>query len=84
MSGMLLANVDTTTTDEEIREFLMKYGFPAFDTIERFEGDGSQPSALLSFAGLDVTGLQNLQSRIHHVHWKQRQLSVRILQDRFR
>lgn len=84
MSGMLLANVDPAASDDEIREFLVKYGFPPFTTIEHHEGDGSQPSVLLSFDGLDTVALQRLQERINHVYWKHRELKVRILQDRFR
>ncbi|ARN20242.1 hypothetical protein [Piscinibacter gummiphilus] len=84
MSGMLLANVDPAASDDEIREFLVKYGFPPFTKIEHFEGDGSQPSVLLSFDELDTVALTKLQSRVDHVYWKHRELRVRILQDRFR
>ena len=84
MSGMLLANVDPGATDDEIRDFLVKYGFPPYSAIEHFEGDGSQPSVLVSFEGLDPAKLQALQGRIDHVFWKHRELRVRILQDRFR
>ena len=84
MSGMLLANVDPTTTDDEIREFLVKYGFPPFSSIERHAGDGSAPSALVSFDTLDTVALTKLQDRVDHVYWKHRELHVRVLQDRFR
>lgn len=84
MSGMLLANVDPAVTDDEIREFLVKYGFPPFSAIEHHAGDGSQPSVLVSFDELDAAKLQALQPRIDHVYWHKRELHVRILQDRFR
>jgi len=84
MSGMLLANVDPSATDEEIRDFLVKYGFPPYSSIEHHDGDGSQPSVLLGFDELDTVKLQALQPRIDHVYWKHRELHVRILQDRFR
>jgi len=84
MSGMLLANLDPATTDDEIRDFLVKYGFPPYSAIQHQDGDGSQPSVLLSFDELDTAKLQALQARIDHVYWKHRELHVRLLQDRFR
>ena len=83
MSRLLLGNLEPGTTDDEIRDFLVKYGFPPFDEIEHEPGDGSRPSVLLTFAATDPTALSNLQPRIHDVYWKKRRLTARILRDRF-
>jgi hypothetical protein len=83
MTRLLLTNVEPGTTDDEIRDFLVKYGFPPFDEIEHQPGDGSRPSVLLTFEATDPTALGRLQQRIHDIYWKKRKLSARILQDRF-
>lgn len=84
MTRMLLANVATETTDEEIRQFLAKYGFPSYSAIERLPGDGSRPSAMISFDEIDGAALDRLKSRIHEIHWKRRKISARVLLDDFR
>lgn len=83
MTRLLLGNLEPGTTDEEIRDFLVKYGFPPFDAIEHEPGDGSRPAVLLSFPGLDPSALFNLQQRVHDMYWNKRKLTARIMQDRF-
>jgi RNA recognition motif-containing protein len=83
MGRLLLGNLEPGTTDDEIRDFLVKYGFPPFDAIEHEEGDGSRPGALVTFNSIEATALFNLQQRIHDMFWHKRKLSARILQDRF-
>jgi len=81
MARLLLGNVEPGTTDDEIRDFLVKYGFPPFDSIQHEPGDGSQPSVLLTFESIDPMALGNLQQRIHDVFWNKRRLSAQILRD---
>ena len=83
MGRLMLANLEPGTTDDEIRNFLVKYGFPPFDTIEHEPGDGTRPGALVTFTGMDATSLFTLQQRINDMYWKKRKLNARILQDRF-
>ena len=83
MSRLLLGNLDPGTTDDEIRDFLVKYGFPPFDEIEHEPGDGSRPGVLLTFHGTDPAALANLQQRIHDVYWKKRKLSAQLLRGGF-
>lgn len=83
MTRLLLGNIEPGSTDDEIREFLVKYGFPPFDEIEHEPGDGSRPGALLKFENVDPEALAKLQPRIHDVYWKMRKLSARVLRDRF-
>ena len=84
MTRMLLGNVATDTTDEEIKQFLTKYGFPDCTSIERIEGDGSRPAALVLYEGLDTFTLNQLKPRIHEIQGKHRKLNVSILIDHFR
>ena len=83
MGRLMLANLEPGTTDDEIRDFLVKYGFPPFDAIEHEPGDGTRPGALVTFNGVDATSLHTLQQRINDMYWKKRRLNARILQDRF-
>jgi len=83
MARLMLGNLQPETTDEEIRAFLVRYGFPAFDKVEHEPGDGSRPAVLLTFTGMDPSTLFKLQPRIHDMYWKKRKLSARIMQDRF-
>ena len=53
-------------------------------TIERIEGDGSRPAALILYEGLDTFTLNELKPRIHEIFWKHRKLNVSVLIDHFR
>jgi hypothetical protein len=83
MARLLLGNVEPGTTDDEIRDFLVKYGFPPFDAISHEPGDGSRPSVVLTFSGLDASGLFKLQQRVQDMYWKHRKISANIMRDRF-
>ncbi len=83
MSRLWLVNIEPGTSDEEIRDFLVKYGFPPFDGIEHEEGDGTRPAAMLTFSGLDPTALGELQQRVHNMYWKKRKLGAQVMRDRF-
>jgi hypothetical protein len=82
MALLLLGNVEPGTTDTEIREFLIKYGFPPFDAIQHQPGDGSQPSVLVTFTGIDALALAKLRQRIHELYWNNRTLAAQVLPDR--
>ncbi|GLC96628.1 hypothetical protein Tamer19_60370 [Cupriavidus sp. TA19] len=83
MSVLMLSNVDMETTDDEIREFLIRYGFPAFDEIERLPGDGSRPAVAVHFNAVEGAALRMLQPRINHLFWKKRQVDAMVLNERF-
>ncbi|WP_027797139.1 RNA-binding protein [Paraburkholderia acidipaludis] len=83
MMHMLLGNIEPGTTDHEIRDLLVKYGFPPFDEITFIEGDGSRPAAALTFRSIDAHVLTSLQSRLHNMYWKNRQLSATVGRERF-
>ncbi|MGO4307274.1 RNA-binding protein [Cupriavidus sp. RAF12] len=83
MALLMLSNIDPGATDEDIREFLLKYGLPAFDEIERAEGDGTRPAATLTFHALDPDTLRKLAPRIHGMFWKGHQINALVLAERF-
>ena len=83
MSELLLANVESGTPDDEIKGFLVKYGFPPFDEIEHLPGDGSRPSVLLTFKEAGPETLRNLLPRIQDVYWNMRKLHAQVLDERY-
>jgi hypothetical protein len=83
ITRLLLGNIEPGTSDDEIRELLEKYGFPAFDEIEHTPGAGSRPAAVLTFLGADPAALAKVQQRFHNMHWKNRKLTAPVLRDSF-
>ncbi|RDI99251.1 RNA-binding protein [Dyella solisilvae] len=81
MGRLLLGNIAPDTSDEELKEFLHKYGFPPVDDIEQVPGDGSRPAVLLTFGSCRGDALELLRERVHQMYWKGRQLNVIILSD---
>jgi hypothetical protein len=82
MAELLLGNVEESVTDEEIGEFLIRYGFPQFSEIRRVPGAGSRPAALVIFDDVTADGLRILQSRIHNLYWKNRTITALLLPTR--
>ena len=76
-------NVDSDTSTEEIREFLVKYGFPPFDELVPIPGNGSRPSVLLNFKCWNSTVLRHLQPHINGMYWKMRKLRMLVFSERF-
>ncbi len=70
-----IGNIAPGTTDDEIREFVTKYG-PELECtrIERIEGDGSRPAASIEFSGT-TKALGNLNLRLNGMYWKGRALT---------
>ncbi|HYD59001.1 MAG TPA: RNA-binding protein [Noviherbaspirillum sp.] len=83
MGELMIGNVDDSASDEEIKEFLVKYGFPPFDEIEHMPGDGSRPAVLLTFNDAGAEALRSLQPRINNVYWKNRMIDVQVMTERF-
>lgn len=81
MAHLFLGNIDAS--EEEIQEFLARYGFPHFDAIQHFPGDGSQPAVLLSYSGWASHELRKLQPRIHLLFWKRRRINAFVPTERF-
>ena len=83
MTRLMLGNLEPGTSDDEIRAFLEKYGFPAADEIEHAEGDGTRPAVVVTFQGADPAALTKLQQRIHNLYWKRRKLNAQLMRDQF-
>ncbi|MGJ7509850.1 RNA-binding protein [Variovorax sp. GT1P44] len=83
MARMLLGNIESGTSEDEVKAFLVKYGFPEFDEVEHVPGDGSRPAMLLTFRNVQPEGLRKLKERIHDMYWKKGRLTARVLSDDF-
>ena len=87
MTRILLGNIAEGTSEEEIKDFLQKYGFPAITRIEPVAGAGAgagaRPSVLLTFDGVDADMLRKRKERIHGIYWKGESITARVLSDGF-
>ena len=72
-----IGNMAPGTTDDELREFAKKYA-PQLECteIERVEGTGTHPAAILAFTGGTPLMLGNLAIRLNGMYWKGRTLNV--------
>ena len=70
-----MGNIETDTSDEEIRELVKKYA-PELtcENIQRVEGGGSRPGAILEFSGGKFGDAEKLSLRLNGMYWKQRAL----------
>ncbi|SAL60762.1 hypothetical protein AWB67_02970 [Caballeronia terrestris] len=82
MAELWIGNVADDTSDEEIKEFLIRYGFPAYDEIQRVPGAGSRPAVLLTFNNVEPHSLRSLEGRIHNLFWKNRTINVNVVPPR--
>lgn len=75
-----IGNIAPGTPDEEVRELLRKYA-PDLEctTIQRVEGDGSRPAAVLEFADPPLGALETVSMRLNGMYWKERALIVQTL-----
>lgn len=83
MADVLMGNVETGTSDDDIKAFLVKYGFPPFDEIEHLPGDGSRPAVLLKFRDAPAEALRSLLPRVQNMFWNNRQIRVHIVNERY-
>ncbi|HAP24930.1 MAG TPA: hypothetical protein DCR74_04640 [Achromobacter sp.] len=79
MAALLINQVEDTTSDEDIRAFLMKYGFPAPDGVKRVPSEGDRPAVLITFDGVTEPELQALLPRIHQMFWKNHTISALVM-----
>jgi len=72
-----IANIAPDTSDEEIREFVTKYA-PDLEcgNIQRVDGDGSRPAALLDCANAPYGLVEKASTRLNGMYWKGRALLV--------
>ncbi len=77
MERLWIANIAPGTSDEELKAFVKKYA-PDIECseIQRVEGDGSRPAAMLTFSNKKFDSLGNLSIRLNGMFWKGRTLSA--------
>jgi hypothetical protein len=70
-----MGNIAPNTSDEEIKELVKKYAPDLTCTnLERVEGTGSRPGAMLELAGGSIASFDTLSRRLNGIYWKQRAL----------
>ena len=78
-----IGNMAPGTTDDEIKAFLKKYSSDLeCSEIQRVEGDGTHPAAMVRFAAGKVEALGTLALRLNGMYWKGRQLHVQTILQR--
>lgn len=72
-----IGNMAPGTTDETLREFVAKYaGNLECTSIQRVEGDGTRPAAILTFAGGDLETVPKLALRLNGMYWQGHRLTA--------
>ncbi len=79
MAALLINQVEDTTSDEDVRAFLVKYGFPAPDAVKRVPSEGDRPAVLVTFDSVTEPELQALLPRIHQMFWKNHTISALVM-----
>ena len=74
---MWIGNIAPGTSDDDIRAFVRKYA-PDLECVgmQRVEGDGSRPAAVLDFPEAQPGAVEKAVMRLHGMYWKERQLMV--------
>lgn len=73
-----IGNIAPGTSDDELREFLAKYGVTTVASIEQVPGDGSRPAAVLEVASTPEA-LLKVTERLNGMYWKGRTLTVQAI-----
>lgn len=72
-----IGNMAPGTTDETLREFVAKYAGPLECTaIQRVDGDGTRPAAVLTFVGGELEAVPRLALRLNGMYWQGRRLTA--------
>ncbi len=76
MERLWIANIAPGTTDDELKELVKKYA-PDIECaeIQREEGTGTRPAALMTFSNKKFDSLGKLALRLNGMFWKGRTLS---------
>ena len=75
-----IGNIAPDTPDEEIRALVKKYA-PDLEctNLQRVDGDGSRPAAMLEFADAPIGALEKVSMRLNRMYWKKRGLLVQTI-----
>ncbi|HSD59349.1 MAG TPA: RNA-binding protein [Burkholderiales bacterium] len=69
-------NLPPEATVDEVKELLVKYGFPDPTGIQSLPGDGTHPGMSVDFEGVHPEGIRPLIERVDGLFWKGRQIVV--------
>ncbi|APV50152.1 hypothetical protein BWI17_10935 [Betaproteobacteria bacterium GR16-43] len=69
-----LANLDPGTTDDELRDLVLRYTKLEVSRVTRVPGDGTRPGAMLEFDGGSPAAMVEAQRRLNGLYWKNRSL----------
>ena len=71
-----IANIEPGTDDATLVEFVTRYAKGiTVAKVQRVDGDGSRPAALLSFDGDTFESVPALAQRLDGMYWQGRKLS---------
>ena len=73
-----IGNISPGTSDEEVRGLIAKYAPVPVVSIERVEGDGSRPGAMLEVTA-SPEALQQVIKRLNGMHFKGREIFVQVM-----
>jgi hypothetical protein len=73
-----IGNVAPGTSDQELRDFLARYGLEAVQSIQQVEGDGSRPAVMLEVAAT-TEAIMKATQRLNGLFWKGRTLMVQAM-----
>ena len=76
MERLWIANIAPGTNDDELKALVAKYAQEPMECteIQRVEGNGSRPAAMMTFTGKKVDTLGKLALRLNGMYWKGRAL----------
>ena len=71
-----IANIEPGTDDATLVEFVTRYAKGiTVAKVQRVDGDGSRPAALISFTNKKFDSLGKLKLRLDGLYWKGRKLA---------
>ena len=76
MEKLWIVNIAPGTSDDELKALVVKYSSDPIECTElqRVEGDGSRPAAMMTFTGKKFDTLGKLALRLNGMYWKGRPL----------
>ena len=70
-----IGNIAPGTSDDEITDLVKKYAPELTCTsVQRVEGTGSRPGAMLELSGGAMGAVENVSRRLNGIYWKKREL----------
>jgi hypothetical protein len=76
MEKLWIVNIAPGTSDDELKALVIKYSSDPIECteVQRVDGDGSRPAAMMTFTGKKLDTLGKLALRLNGMYWKGRPL----------